>query len=132
MIEDKKFKLTKGNLNLLHLIQHAILIAKSTYESMKNHQDFENQDVRHNFELICENYIKIHCTFAEMYARGCSLIEPKKMQWLILLNQIDHPIELVIDLEKSHYDCCSMSQTFNGHQFGPVTINFFNVEFIYE
>lgn len=132
MIEDKKFKLTKNNLDLLHFIQQAIFIAISTYKDIKNHQDFDDESIRRNFELICENYIKFHCTYGDMYGRGCGLIEPRKLQWLLLPAIHEYPIELLIDLEKSYYDCCSISQTISGHKFGPTSINFFNVEFIAE
>jgi len=129
MIEDKKFKLTKETLDLLHFIQHTILISMSAYNNTKD-QDWNDEKVVYNFELICDAYLNRY-HYPTVHSWGFSVRQFKKMEVMINMKNSDIPYNLIIDLEKSHYDCCSMTQTINGHQFGPVTINFFNVEFVY-
>jgi len=130
MIEDKKFKLTKYNLDLINLIQHTILISISSYKNMSN-QDWNDEKIIYDFELLCESYLNLH-HYRDIHSWGFSVTPSKKMEMIIYMENSDLPYNLIIDLEKSYYDCCSMSQTLNGHEFGPVTINFFNVEFVHE
>ncbi len=131
MIENKKFKMTKENLDLLNLIQHTILITISTYFNMKD-KNLSDEKITHNFELICESYLKLCSRRTVNNWIFIIITEYKEVKMMIRMNKSSTLYILLIDLEKSYYDCCSMSQIIDERVFAPVTINFFNVEFVHD
>ena len=106
-------------------MQHIVWINISTYHSLQN-KDFNDKLIRDNFELICDNYIRlrmppfIDCCRGELYGK----INKYKIQ-----SNINVGYNLIIDLEKDYHDCVKMSVKVDGKESEPVSINIFNVKF---
>lgn len=133
MIENKKFKLNKENLDLLHLIQHIVFINISTYQSMSN-QDWNDDGVVHTHELKCTSYLKLHCSYSTLNTWDDGLESFKVRTYHIRNNSMnvdDHYI-LRIELDKSYYDCCQLGMEIQNRIIKPVSINIFNIDFIHD
>ena len=124
-MENKKVKLCSGNLEAVSIMQNMVYINISTYRNLKN-KDFNDKLIRDNFELICDNYIRLRMTPFINYYRGelCEKINKYKIQ-----SNINVGYNLIIDLEKDYHDCVKMSVNVDGRESEPVLINIFNVKF---
>ena len=124
-MENKKVKLCSGNLEAVSIMQNMVYINISTYRNLKN-KDFNDKLIRDNFELICDNYIRLRMTPFINYYRGglCEKINKYKIQ-----SNINVGYNLIIDLEKDYHDCVKMSVNVDGRESDPVSINIFNVKF---
>jgi len=126
-MENKKFKLTKNNLNIIQLIQHIVYINKSVYIQMRG-EKFNNDDsLRNNFELICDNYIRLNNPQSYIWSSELS----NEINKYILMGNIIAPEKhiLIINLERDYNNCLKIGLQFSGRLIEPVPINIFNVQF---
>lgn len=130
MIEDKKFKLTKNNLDFMNLIQHIVFINISTYKNMSE-QDWNDSKVIHTHQVICDSYLKLHCSYSTMNLWDSGLESFKVRTYLIGENSDpDNRYILRIELDKPFHSCCQLGRMLNGNCIEPVSINVFNIEFV--
>lgn len=130
MIEDKKFKLTKRNLDIIQLIQHIVYINISTYKNMCD-RDWNESSVIHEHELICDSYLKLHSSHSVMNLWDSGMESFKVRTYLIgEFSEPDNRYILRIELDKSYHDCCKLGRFISGRVIEPVSINIFNIEFV--
>ena len=128
-----KLKLTKENLDIFSLMQHIVLININSYRSLKKeNQDFSNEEVQNNFDLLCTNYINIHKSFSifgwKSYYRDLQF--PTINKYIVRSNK-DLAFHLIIDLEQDHYTCSKVGLQTTDRIFEPTQINLFNIQFEY-
>ncbi len=128
MTENKKFKLTSENLDLLHLIQQIVYINWETYQYMKN-KDLNDVNIQDEFDLICDSYLRLHSSYKMMNNWTGLFDSSTNKEYLIIKNDYENYI-LRIDLEKSLCDCCKLGMRFVNRIVEPVLINIFNIEFV--
>lgn len=126
----KKFKLTKENLDVVNLMQHMVFINISEYENTK-HVDYNDELVQNEFEVLCENYIKMHESFSmrDWKCYYSDIPDPMINKYIIIYPTKELAYHLIIEINKSYHDCSKVGIQFPDRVIQPVPINIFNINF---
>lgn len=128
-MNSKKFKLTKENLDAIHLMQHIVFINIKTYQDTK-YMDYNDEMVRNAFEILCEKYIQLHESFSmrDWKCLYSDIQDPMINKYIIYLND-NITYHLIININKSYNDCSKVGIQFSDRIIQPVSINIFNIQF---
>ena len=129
IVNIKKFKLTKENLDVVNLMQHMVFINISTFQDTK-YMDYNDELVRHAFDVLCDNYLKLHESFSirEWRSYYDDIPDPMINKYIIYPNK-ELVYHLIIEINKSYHDCSKVGMQFPDRVIQPVSINIFNVQF---
>lgn len=128
-MENKKLKLNKENLDVISLMQHIVYISIGTYRNMKN-EDFNNESVIHNFELLCNSYIRLHEPQSIHRWEFCyNNLLTKTIKYTIKPSEKMLLFHLIIDLTKDYNNCAKVGIQNSERVVQSVPINVFNIQF---
>jgi len=127
-MENKKFILSKENLDSIHFIQHIAYINITNYENFKD-KDFTDVKIQQEFQLLCDSYLRLHDNQSIHKWLCCDTDDPLMNKYIIQPSEKHFAYHLLIDLRKPYNECCLIGIQRENQVSQSVPINIFNVSF---
>lgn len=128
IMENKKFKLTKESLDLVSLIQQMVFINISSYKSI-NDGNFYDDNVRNNFNNICNNYLLLHQSLSlNNWINNDYELKEKINKYSIQMNE-NITYHIMIDLTKEFNNSLKLSIQMGNNISDFIITNIFNIHY---